>query len=467
MKRRDRNNNRSIVTLALVFLFFGISYPQDAGNAFSLKDCINYAKRQNSDIKSAIIDEEIADKKVNETLGRGLPQVSISGNLVDNLELPTQLIPGEFAGGAPGSYIPLKFGTKYSLSLTGQFSQLLFDGSFFIGMQAANESTNYYKQNTESVQEKVLYDVAAAYYQALITQKRIDLLEYNNRSLKKTLEDSELLYNNGRIKEIELDRIKVNYNNLQFQIRNAKEGLKQAYNALKFKMGMPVNKKILLSDSGTSVDSIKALNSRILPVEAAIENYESRIDYKLLKTNLLLLQLDKKNQMSKYLPVLNAFGSYTYQSQRKEFDMFTSKADWFKSYSVGLKIDIPISTGGQTYARIQQADLRITKLEEGIRNAESGIDLQVSNAIISYQNAWNNVDNESRNVKLAEKVYEVSEIEYKEGKNTASVLVDSEMKFREAQTNYINSLFNVYIARLDIEKAKGTLQSYLESLEHN
>jgi len=459
--------NKCMLFSAIMIFFCSVSYGQGMEGGLTLKDCINYAKKQNSEIKSALIEEEIADKKVNETIGRGLPQLNLSGNLVDNLELPTQLIPGEFAGGAPGSYIPLKFGTKYSMSFTGQFSQLLFDGSFFVGLQAANESANYYKQNTESVQQTVLYNVAAAYYQALITKKRIDLLEYNSKSLKKTLEDSELLFKNGKLKEIELDRIKVNYNNLQFQIRNASEGLIQAYNALKFRMGMPINQKIVLADSGPASDSVNVVNSRILPEEAKIENYENRIDYKLLKTNLLLLDLDKKNQMSKYLPVLSAYGNYTYQSQRKEFDMFTSKADWFKSYSIGLKIDLPISTGGQTYARIQQADLRISKMEEGIRNAESGIDLQVSNAIISYQNAWNNVENESRNVKLAEKVYGVSQTEYKEGKSTAAILVDSEMKFREAQTNYINSLFSVYIARLDIEKAKGTLQGYLESLGQN
>jgi len=434
---------------------------QATGRVFSLKDCINYAKENNSDIKTAKIDEEIAQKKVNETLGRGLPQLSIAGNLVDNLELPTQLIPGEFAGGVPGTYLPLKFGTKYNLSLTGQFSQLLFDGSFFIGVQAANESRNYYNQATENTRQAAFYNIAASFYQTLITERKIDLLMYNDSSLKKTLSESELLYNNGKLKEIELDKIRVNYNNLQYSIRNAKEGLKQAYNALKYSIGMPVSEKLALSRSASVFDSAKAQNDRIVPEEAAIENYDERADYRLLKTSFRLLELDKKNQISKYFPVLSAYGSYTYQAQSKEFDMFTKNADWFKSYSIGVKVDIPLFTGGQTYARIQQADLKLAQMEEELKNAESGIELQVSNAIISYQNAWNNVENESRNVKLAQKVYNVSQVEYKEGKSTAANLVDAEMKFREAQTNYINSLLSVYIARLDIEKAKGTLAKYL------
>lgn len=465
MKIKNLNISAGLKIILLVLLLFNQSYSQNNAKAFSLKDCLNYAKKQNSDIKSAKIDEQISEQKVNETMGRGLPQISITGNLVDNLELPTQLIPGEFAGGAPGSYIPLKFGTKYSMTFTGQFSQLLFDGSFFIGLKAANQATNYYKQNTENTQQNVIYNVATAYYQALIVQKKITLLEFNDKSLQKTLEDSELLFKNGRLKEVDLDRIKVSYNNLQFQIRNANEGLKQAFNALKYRMGMPVSSQLILADSDSTSNSINTEKNKLFIEDGKLDNYENRIDYKLLKTNLTLLELDKKNQISKYIPVLSAFGSYSYQSQRKEFDMFTSAADWFKSYSIGLKIDIPISTGGQTYARIQMADLNITKLQEGIKNAESGIDLQVSNAIISYKNAWNNVENETRNVKLAEKVFSISQIEYREGTSTASMLVDAEMKYREAQTNYINSLFNVYIARFDIEKAKGNLITYLEAMD--
>ena len=165
------------------------------------------------------------------------------------------------------------------------------------------------------------------------------------------------------------------------------------------------------------------------------------------------------------MPVLTAVGSYSYQSQRAEFDMFSSKADWFKSYYIGLQMNIPVFSGGQDYARVQQAELNISKMEEGIKNAESGIDLQIANALISYKNARNNVENETRNVKLAQKVFNVAQIEYKEGTSPASLLVDSEMKYREAQTNYINSLFDVYIARLDLAKAKGNLSAYLESIE--
>lgn len=449
----------------IVFITVTQAFSQSGEKVFSLKDCINYAKNQNSNIKTAKIDEEIADKKVNETLGRGLPQASISGNLVDNLELATQLIPAEFLGGAPGTFSPLKFGTKYSLAFTGQFSQLLFDGSFFIGVKAANEATNYYKQNSENVREDVLYSVASAYYQALIAQKKISLLEYNDKSLKKTLEDSELLFKNGKLKEVDRDRIKVSYNNLQYQMRNAKEGVKQAYNALKYKMGMPLKSQLVIAESGALADSVNGVNPIFLAEDGTIDNYENRIDYKLLKTNLSLLDLDRKNQLSKYLPVLSAYGNYTYQSQRKDFDMFSSKADWFKSYSIGIKMDIPISTGGQTYARVQQSALNISKLEEEIKNAELGIDLQVSNALTGYKNACNNVENETLNVKLAEKVFNASQLEYKEGTSAASVLVDAEMKYREAQTNYINSLYDVYIARLDMEKAKGNLIGYLESIE--
>ncbi len=469
MKRTKILRFSGFVIAILALPFFGSIYGQDQAKSFSLKECINYVKKQSSNIKNAKIQESIAEKKVNETLGSGLPQISVAGNLVDNLELPVQLIPGEFLGGAPGSTIPLKFGTKYSLGFTGQFSQLLFDGSFFIGVEAAKKATSYYKQNTESVSESAIYNVASAYYQTLIVQKQIDLLQYNIASLKKTLEDSKLLFENGKMKEVDVDRIQVSYNNLLFQERNANESLKQAYNVLKYQMSMPIEESIVLSDNSfarndsLSFDANKTFKSQ----EDKIESYENIADYRVLKTNMELLQLDKKNQISKYYPTLSAYGSYTYQSQREKFDLLTPRADWFKSYSVGIKLNIPIFTGGQTYARIQQSSLSIEKIEEDMKNARLGIDMQASNALIKYKNACDNVESETRNVNLAQKVYKITQLEYNEGTNTASDLVDSEMKYREAQTNYINSLLNLYIARLDLEKSKGNLIVYLDSISNN
>lgn len=431
----------------------------------SLTDCINYAHENNSDIKKASIEEEKSGKKINEVIGSGLPQVTLSGNLVNNLELPTTLINGDYFG-APGTMIAAKFGTKYSYTFTGEVTQMIFNGSFWVGLSAAKYSNRYYQQNRELVSENVEYDVATAYYQILVVQKQIQLLQQNQKLISKSLSDTKLLFENGKTKEVDVDRINVSLNNIEYQLKKANEALNQSYRYLKFKMGMPVASEISLADSSYfSQDSLLVQSINTLEYEKDdIVAFDNRNDYKILQTSLELQTLDKKNQIAQFLPSISAFGSYSYSGLRTGFDLFDSKKEWFKYYSVGLQFRLPIFTGGQTIAKIQQSSLNVDALNEEVKKVENGINLQVSNAITKYNNAFDNTKTNKLNINLAKKVYDITFLEYKEGVTNAASLVDAETKLREAQTNFVNSLLELYVAKFDLEKARGTLTSYLKNI---
>ena len=96
--------------------------------SFSLQKAIEFALQNQKDIKNALIDEQIAQKKVNEIAGIGLPQINSSFDLKEFIEIPTSLIPAEIFGGAPGTYAAVKFGTKYNSTAGIDASQLLFSG---------------------------------------------------------------------------------------------------------------------------------------------------------------------------------------------------------------------------------------------------------------------------------------------------------------------------------------------------
>lgn len=441
--------------------------PQSGLNILSLTDCIKYARTNNQDIKKAVIEEEKADKKINEVIGSGLPQINITGNLTNNLELPTQLIPGDFVG-MPNTYVKLKFGTKYNYTFTGDVNQLLFSGSFWVGLSAAKYSKLYYQQNRELVGENVEYDVATSYYQILVIQKQLQLLQQNQKLVAKSLNDTKLQYANGQAKGVDVDRLNVSLNNLDYQAKKVKEGLKQAYKLLKFRMGMPVNSNIALADSVffSQDNMLETVTGNLTYAKEEAPVYESRNDYRVLETSLELLKLDYKNQLSKYLPTISAFGSFTYNANRTSFDLFDSKKDWFNYYSVGLRMQWPIFTGGQNYARAQQASLSVDARSEDINKAKNGIDLELSNTVTQYNTSFDNVKLNKQNIEIAKKVLDITAQEYKEGTTTAAALVDSETKLREAQTNYASSLLDLYVAKFNLEKAKGNLTNYINSIEN-
>lgn len=441
---------------------------QEKERSLTLSECISFARGNNSDIKKAEIEEKISGKKINEVIGSGLPQITLSGDLVNNLKLPAQLIPAEIFGGEEGAYIKATFGTKYNYTFTGKVTQMIFNGSFWVGLSAAKYSNQYYKENTQYVSEDVEYNVVVAYYQTIIVQKQIQLLEQNMKLISKSLADTKLLHENGKAKEIDVDRLNVSYYNRQYQLKKAEDGLKQSYNNLKFQMGMPLEENISLSDSFIfTQDSllVQKINN-FMPVQEHAIDYNRRSDYRLLQTSLELQKLDRKNKITQYLPSISAYGSYSLQGLRSSFDLFDLGKDWLKFYSVGLQLNIPIFTGGQNISRIQQASLNIESIKEEIKKAENGINLQISNAVSKYNNAYYNTKTNQLNMNLAKKVYNVALLEYKEGVTDAASLVDSETKLREAQTNFINSLLELYIAKFDMEKANGTLTDYLNNIEN-
>lgn len=456
--------------LIFIFVFiFGsfLGFGQTASRTLSLKDCIELAKQESPALKSVFLEEEIAAKKVSEVRGSGLPQINISGRYQNNLKKSIMLFPGGgLFGGEPGSTVELSLDPKYNMILTGEVSQLLFDGSFWYGLSAAKRSGEYYKQAVKIAVEDLIYNVADAYYKVITASKQIDLLRYNIVSLERTLQNTELLYRNGRVKKIDLDRIKVNYNILNTRINTASNELKIAYDNLKYQMGVPFDIQLSLQEDKTiSVDSVINLNiDESIFQDTASNYYSRRIEYKQLLTARELQILNQKNQMAAYFPRLSAFGSYSFQSQSEEFNFFNRDSYWFDVASVGLNLSWSIFTGGSNLARVQQAALNVKVADQNIKNTELAMGLQVSSARTKFKSAYDNIENERKNVELARDVYNVTELEFREGAGTSADLVNAESSLRESQTNFINSLLDLYTARLDYEKAKGSLPEYINSI---
>jgi outer membrane protein TolC len=444
--------------------------PTGTTAAFSIKDCIEFANRNNSNLKLARFDEKLAQQQVNEITGSGLPQINISGAFEDRLKIPVQLIPTRAFGGSAdtaqgggtgtrGEYTAVRFGTKYSASLSGEVTQSIINPSLWIGLKAAKSSRKLYQQTTQQVSEQTAYGIANAYYQSIVVQKQLQLLQSNLASTQRILATTELQFKNGVAKKVDLSRLRVNANNLESQIKQAELNLVQSVNNLKYQMGMPLENPITLSDT---VLTFKEEEAVLLNDESG-NLFENRIDYQVLQTNLELQELDRKNNISTYYPTLNAYANYSYQAQRQTFNFFESGHPWFESAAVGIRFIIPVFDGLQRNARVQRSKLNIEKVKENITLTKQTINREVSNSLTQYRNTLQRIESEQQNVQLAEEVYQVTQLEFREGVSTSTDVVNAETSLREAQNNYITTLLDLYIARLDLEKAKGSILPYLSS----
>jgi outer membrane protein TolC len=378
--------------------------------------------------------------------------------------VPLLVIPGTLGGQGgenTGGTTAIPMGYQYNSSLTGEVTQMILDPSFGVAVKGAKENSKLYSQQTQKVSEDKAYNIANAYYQSIVLEKQMKLLKSNLQSTEKTLANTELQFKNGVAKHVDVKRLQVNSSNLKSQIQQAELNLDQALNNLKYQIGLPLTQKIVLSDTALVLDKEGALS-----LENEQVSFQNRIDFQILQTNLNLLELNKKNNARGYFPTLTAFGNYGYVAQGADFGVYkTSSNGWvdYTTASIGLRLRIPIFDGLQRNARNQQSKLKIRQLEENINLTKEGIDLEVSNASTQYKNTLERIEAEERNVELAKEVYEITQLEFREGVGTSTNVVESETALRQAQNTYITTLLNLYTARLDLEKAKGNLLNYINS----
>ncbi|MEQ1734390.1 MAG: TolC family protein [Bacteroidia bacterium] len=420
--------------------------------AFTLKEAQDYAIKNSVTLSNSAIDMQIAQAKVKETIGMGLPQISGSFDVKDFVVIPTSLLPGEIFGAPAGSFIPVKFGTKYNATLGLSASQLLFSSDYLIGVQATKTYLELTKKTADISNNDIKANVAKAYYGVLVNKERLTLLTANIGRIEKLLSDTKAFNKQGFVELIDVDRIEVLYNNLVSEKQKIDKLITLTETVLKFQMNYDTQQPIQLTDK--IEQSIEVSN---VSLDAKLD-VTNRPEYALLETNLKLNQLDLKRNRLSYLPTVVAYGSYSGNAQRAKFDVFKAGEPWYQTAVIGATVNVPIFSGFQKHFKTQQAALNVMKTQNNMRNLQNGISLETQSSLTSYSNAVVSISNNKRNIELAKNVYEVSKKKYDQGVGSNLEVTTAATALKEAETNYAVALYDYYIAKIDYEKATGTIK---------
>ena len=444
----------SVVWLLAVSLPGRAQTPQTtpAPAAFRLKDCIDYGLKNFGSIRIAQYQQQTADQQARQALGLYLPQVSATGTSTDNLKLQQSVIPAGVFGPEPRVFI---IGQKYQTNLTAQASQTLFDKSLLLGIKANKPNQQLAALNNRQTQEDVIYNIASNYYQVFVAQQQIGLLRDNLERTQQVLNILKLQRDNGVIQPVDYTRTEVSYNSTQSQLTLAENDLNLALNRLKYQMGMPQEQNLVLSDS--------TLLTQLPTVEPAQFDASKLVSFQQAETNLTLQGLQLQRIKAGYLPTVSLTANYgTVNLGAQTIDKLFSNFVGFGS--VGLRVSIPIFDGFQRDAQVKQQRLTLLTQEEQQRLNVSAYRLQYNNAQSQIQRAQTSVQNDDRNVTLAQEVYNITTLQYRQGTKLLTDLINADNSYREARTNYINSLINLYQARLDLEQSQGKLLSFYNEL---
>lgn len=424
-----------------------------AQQSFTLDQSLQYAFENNVNVKKAKIDQVIADKKVKETIGIGLPQVDLQGSYNYFLNIPVQLLPGELAGQPAGTYIPVKFGQKQSATGGVTVSQLLFNGSYIVGL----ESSRAYREMSALATEKTVFSIKEAvmmtYAAVLVTDENIKTLEDNINVSAKILNDTKETYKVGLVELQDVEQLQYSYKNLVTNLDNLKRTRQKNLNALKYLIGYPLDEDLKLL---STMDELVQKN-QVLVDQSAQVDFSNHIDLKLKQNALRISELQLKYQKSKSLPTLSAALSSSYNGFSNKFTFFDKEQQWFNTSVFALQLNVPVFSGLQRSYQTQQAKLDVEKAKLDRVDAENKLKSDYFGKVKDYENAYDSYKTAQDLVKLSSEIYRKQNIKFKEGLGTSFELSQSESQYFQAQAQLYLSVLDLIKTKIALDQAKGTL----------
>ena len=421
-----------------------------ATHELSVKECVDYAAKNNLQVKNAITDLKQQEQTNRGVTAAALPQVAVSGNITDYLKLPVSLLPGEIIGQPAGTFVPVTFGTKYNASAAATLQQVVFDGQVFVGLQARKTALDFYEKNIDVVLENVKSNIYKVYYQLVASKKQIEQIDANIERVTKLEHDANELFKNGFAEKIDVDKASVQLANLVTEKQSAENQIANGYLGLKLLIGMPAKDSLILTDSITE----EKLKDGLL--NEGVYNYANRVEYQYAEIGKRLNEYNIKRYKLAALPTLSLNGSFSKQAQRTKFDIF-GKGDWFTTSYVGVNLNFSIFDGFQRRSNLEKSKIDLQKSNDQLDYLKLSIDKEVQEATNNYRNAINTLDFQDKNIELAEKVYEQAKKKFEIGTGSTTEITNAQTDLRVAQTNYINALYTAIIAKVDYLKATGKL----------
>lgn len=443
-----------LLQILLFFFAFQIN-AQENNSSFSLDKAIEYALENNRSVKNAIRDIESAKQRKWETTTIGLPQINATIDYQNWLKQQVSLIPAEFFGGNPGDFTEVAFGTQQTMSATATINQLLFDGSYLVGLQSAKVFLEISENAKEKTDLQIRKSVINAYGNVLLAEESIKILGKNISVLQKNLFETTKIFENGLGEEESVEQLQITLSSVESNLKKTSRLKKLSYQMLNIILGQDIDTQISLTDNLENLTN----QNMSLDLLDATNNIENIIDYKIAANDKRAKELLFKLEKSKALPSLNAFINGAYNGNSESFSFTKKDQKWFGSSLFGVSMNVPIFSSGKRNASTQRAKINLEKSKEDLTETEQQLKFQIAAAKSDYQFAIEDYQNKKKNLNLAERIEKKNQTKFFEG-------ISSNFELRQAQTQLYASQQEFLQAMLDVINKKTKLETVLNTISN-
>ncbi len=444
------------IGLMLLVLIIPKASAAQETKTFSLLEAQEYAVANNYDTLKSQMEIAVTEKRIRETIGAGLPQISSSLGYTNNLELPTVLIPDFFND--PNDRIEVQFGTQHNANVNLQVEQLVFNGSYFVGLATSRILKRLASEGLERTRLDVMETVSQTYYMILVSQESKKIIQGNLQNLEKTLYEIRERYKEGFLEETDADVIQISVTALKNGLQNLEKQTETAYQLLKFQMGIDLSEEIKLTDNLEDIISEQDVKKAL----ASGFPLEDNVDYRLIQTQERLAEMNLKNQRAQYWPTVGAYYALTLNAQRNRFSFFSSEEKWYRSQVIGVNLNIPVFRSGAQKARVQQALIALDQARQTTLQVSQALLLEEAQAKNTLSSAYENFINVKANMALSKKVYDKTLIKYQEGLASSTDLTQANDRYLAAQAGYIQALSELLNAKNQLDRIHNDYQVSIE-----
>ncbi|SDS56609.1 TolC family protein [Winogradskyella sediminis] len=436
---------KKTITLIIGFIIFQTGFAQEQPIRLSLQEAIDYALENNRSAINAARDIDAAKKQKWETTATGLPQIDASINYTNNIKQQFDAVDFDQDG-------VVDFGAKQAMNPSITLNQLLFDGSYIVGLQSAKvflEISENAKTKTDLEVRKAVID---AYGNVLLANESVEILKRNVAVLEKNLFETEKIFQNGLEEEESVEQLQITLSGLKSNLNRTERLQHIALQMLNINLGIDVYNDTILTDTLETLTD-KNINLDILNTETNVEN---NIDYKIANNDKVSKELLVKLEQSKALPTLSAYINGAYVGNSNEFSYFDKDQRWIGTSAFGVTLSIPIFSSGMRSASTQRAKINLEKAETDLTETEQRIKLEIASAKSDYQFAIEDYDNKRQNLSLAERIETKNQTKFFEG-------IGSSFELRQAQTQLYSAQQELLQAMLDVINSKAALETVLNT----
>ena len=438
------------ITYFIVAAFY--TKAQDIPESFTLQEAIDWGMEYNRTLQSASMEYQKAHKEKWKTISIGFPQINANLQYQNNIEQPVSLIPAQFFGGNEGEFAEVVFGTKQTATGMVELNQLLFDGTYVVGVQGIRHYIETAANVLEKNQLEIKKAIITAYVNVQVAHENLKILNKNIVALENNLRETQALLSNGFVEEESVEQLRLTLSSLKVQINYTHKTVALVENVLNLLLGIDISKKIKLTET------LEVLVTKEILEDKNTDDYSNNIDLRLAENNVTSESLLYRLERAKALPSFSAFLNGMYMGNSDTFTFTQSNQKWFGSSAFGLRVRVPIFSSLGRTASSQKAKLSLLQAETQLIETKAKVYVEWQNAKNNYSLAIDNFQTAKENVALAERIERKNTTKFFEGLTGSFELRQAQVQLYQAQQNLVQSMRQLILDKTTLETITNNAQ---------